>query len=427
MALFISGAMRSTATDVACLHAGLPPLRVLINQLCQRATLRMATLPETHPLKGRMRKAQRYVQRHRAPIHELIHAFDIQPDAFEVIGAYRPSHKEAPELQALIHGSKDEAKRYDRTNGAPVRLYSDGSAHNGGVRAAAALFRAGKAPKVLHLHLGDVEDHTVYEAEVAGMGLAMELLKQEVGRINRATLGVDNNAALRATEVIRPRSGHHLVRTLVRITRAARKSRPAMRLQAYWTPGHIGIEGNEFVDNHAKLAAAGKTSATRRLPRELRGAIPRSLAAAKQAYLATLDEKARLAWSSSPRYERLAMRDLRAGRAIRFFHKAARKLSRRQYSLIVQLWAGHVGLNSHLQRIGKANSADCPHCEGVAETVSHFLLECGHYQRERAVMQRNPRTSRSLVELLANPDSFKKVAQFVDSTGRLSQVFGNGI
>lgn len=210
------------------------------------------------------------------------------------------------------------------------------------------------------------------------------------------------------------------------ITWAALPSRPGLRLQPYWTPGHIGIEGNEYVDQHAKLAAAGKTSTAKRLPRELRGEVPRSLAAAKQAYLATIDEKARLAWSSSPRYVRLAMRDLRAGRAIRFFHKAAWKLSRRQYSMIVQLWVGHIALNSHLHRIGKAESSDCPHCEGAEETVSHFLLDCNHYCQERAVMRKNPRTSRSLAELLTNPESFKKVARFVDSTGRLKSVFGDG-
>ncbi|KLO04410.1 hypothetical protein SCHPADRAFT_792782, partial [Schizopora paradoxa] len=129
-------------------------------------------------------------------------------------------------------------------------------------------------------------------------------------------------------------------------------------------------------------------------------------------------------WAVSPRYEKIAMRDLRAGRPARFFHKAAAGLTRRQHSMIVHLRTGHIGLNSHLKRIGRLESGDCPHCAGREETVTHFLMECPKYAAARRVMQRNSRTSKSLVELLTNPESFKKVAHFVDATGRLKKVFG---
>lgn len=79
MAIFISGAMRTTATDVACVHAHLPPFKVLVNMLCQRATICMAMLPATHPLRAQMMRATHYVQRHRTPLHELIRAFDLRP------------------------------------------------------------------------------------------------------------------------------------------------------------------------------------------------------------------------------------------------------------------------------------------------------------------------------------------------------------
>ncbi len=146
MALFISGAMRTTATDVACLHAGLPPLRVLVNLLCHRAAIRMVTLPGSHPLKRAVQKASRYVQRHRAPLHELMHAFNLQPDHYEEIGSYRPPLEGAPTLETVIHSSRDVAKHFDREHAARVRMYSDGSSHHGGVGAAAALLKAGGAP-----------------------------------------------------------------------------------------------------------------------------------------------------------------------------------------------------------------------------------------------------------------------------------------
>jgi ribonuclease HI len=37
-----------------------------------------------------------------------------------------------------------------------------------------------------------------------------------------------------------------------------------------WTPGHVGIEGNEKADIEAKKAARGLTSETKSLPNTLR-------------------------------------------------------------------------------------------------------------------------------------------------------------
>ncbi|KLO10469.1 hypothetical protein SCHPADRAFT_794770, partial [Schizopora paradoxa] len=191
-----------------------------------------------------------------------------------------------------------------------------------------------------------------------------------------ATLGVDNQAALKSTEITRPRPGHHLVQKVERIVTAVRKQRPQLQMLGHWTPGHADIEGNELSDVQAKLAARGQSSPTKRLPKVFQKCLPHSAAARKQAYRKLAEETAASIWSNSPRYNRLAMRDLRMQRPPRFFHKAAAKLTRRQHSILVQLRTGHIGLNGHLFRIGKSISSDCPHCEGVTETVAHFLMAC---------------------------------------------------
>src|ERR1700723_3573891 len=84
--LAITGALRSTATDTADLHANILPIDLLLNKICHRAVLRMATLPPHHPLHKLLRTcAKRYVKRHRSPLHHLTHVFKIVPDDIETL------------------------------------------------------------------------------------------------------------------------------------------------------------------------------------------------------------------------------------------------------------------------------------------------------------------------------------------------------
>jgi hypothetical protein len=48
--LAITGALRSTATDILDLHANLLPTELLFHKVCHSATLRLKTLPPSHPL-----------------------------------------------------------------------------------------------------------------------------------------------------------------------------------------------------------------------------------------------------------------------------------------------------------------------------------------------------------------------------------------
>lgn len=59
MAIAIIGAMSTTAGDIAEVHAGLMPIQALINWTCQRAALRLATLPKEHPLHAPYKRASK--------------------------------------------------------------------------------------------------------------------------------------------------------------------------------------------------------------------------------------------------------------------------------------------------------------------------------------------------------------------------------
>jgi hypothetical protein len=61
------------------------------------------------------------------------------------------------------------------------------------------LTREGRELKILHFHLGPALQHTVYEAEVVGMILAVQLLRQEQGKLI-AVIGINNQVAILATQ-----------------------------------------------------------------------------------------------------------------------------------------------------------------------------------------------------------------------------------
>ena len=58
-----------------------------------------------------------------------------------------------------------------------IKVYMDGSGTNGKVGAAATLMQQGKPNRTLHYHLGLEKEHTVHEAELIGILLAIQLIK----------------------------------------------------------------------------------------------------------------------------------------------------------------------------------------------------------------------------------------------------------
>src|SRR6266481_6389547 len=92
----VTSALRTSATDVLELHANLPPIELLMHKICHRATLRLAALPECHPLHKIVRQcAHRDVKRHCSPLHQLLHTFTVHPGEVETVTpTVRPPNKE---------------------------------------------------------------------------------------------------------------------------------------------------------------------------------------------------------------------------------------------------------------------------------------------------------------------------------------------
>ena len=159
----ITGALRSTPTDSMEAHLNIPPFHLLVDRMIMRDATPLCTLPPSHPLHPHVKRAARWVKRHRSPLHEILAAYSLQPTEIETIAATRhPPGWRAP-CTVSISATKDDAandkQRWKEKDG--WRVYSDGSDIDRGVGAAAVLYAPGQAPKVLRYHIGASTDHSI--------------------------------------------------------------------------------------------------------------------------------------------------------------------------------------------------------------------------------------------------------------------------
>ncbi|KAL1739248.1 hypothetical protein HDZ31DRAFT_25388, partial [Schizophyllum fasciatum] len=199
-----------------------------------------------------------------------------------------------------------------------------------------------------------------------------------------------------------------------------------------WGKGHVGIAGNERADTEAKRAAQGESSPPDELPHFLRAdqPLPFSLSAMRQAHDQTLLRQWKASWEGSSSQARIAHIDksLPFTRFIR--HSRDMNLRRPQYSLLVQIRIGHIGLNAHLHKMKLVDSPNCPSCQerGILarETLRHFLFDCPTYRSDRTVMTRAlGRNARNLEAIFHDKKGIYALLRYVGRTRRLQHTFGD--
>jgi len=219
-ALAVTGGLRSSATDTldAMAYFLLAPL--LVDKACHRAMLCLATLPKEHPLHRIVNsKTTGKIKRHKSPMSSLLAAYKVDPKKVVKI----PTAARDPTLQGELPFDISIAEsREDSINEATcadeeVQIFTDGSALNGMVGAAATLTREGNPPRTLHLTLGPKNEHTVHEAELAGILLGMHLISTENHGSTTFALGVDNQAVISAFHSALRNPAHHLAREILKV------------------------------------------------------------------------------------------------------------------------------------------------------------------------------------------------------------------
>lgn len=179
----------------------------------------MSTLPPNHPLFKGIKSAYENCSFHNfestrkfpSPIHSLLKAFRTNPNRMEKILPVRHYTKWHPDVTTEIAEDSESALKADKDAQEDMRIYSDGSAIDEGVGAVAVLMRGKVEVDALRFHLGSVKNHTVYEGELVGMILAVELLRRKAGRKDSMALGADNQAAILATQAFNSKAGHYLM------------------------------------------------------------------------------------------------------------------------------------------------------------------------------------------------------------------------
>lgn len=129
MATAITGAMKTTSGDIAEVHANLQPTQSLMNnKICQRATMRIATLPENHPLHGPLKRTKKMVKKHPTQSHFLANHPGVKIQNLETISITRNHRKDTEIPNVDIIDDRNKTVTYHTNPKADVLIYTNGSA-----------------------------------------------------------------------------------------------------------------------------------------------------------------------------------------------------------------------------------------------------------------------------------------------------------
>ena len=424
--LAITGGLRTSPTDALNAHAFTLPLHLEIEKHLFRSAIRIATLSPQHPLHKPAKKcAARATKRHKAPLHDLMQTFNIKPNALETVATTggNPATRHKRPFKIEIAKDKKASVAADAEGMERIRVYSDGSAQEGKVGAAAVLIYPGKETRKLHYHLGTVEHHTVFEAELVGMILGLHLIKTQKSRTSYS-LGADNQAALTAAATPGNKSGHYLADLLLTAAFKLQKVNGTANysLLLRWTAGHMKIEGNEMADEEAKAAAEGLTSEALSLPRALRKPLKQNKSAAKQSHNSKLKAAWHKEWQKSPRAWKLKHIDpsLPSPKFLKLTSNP--EISRKGASWLYQIRTGHFPLNAYLHRFKRMESASCPACGHSNETPQHFILDCPAYAHERwSLISGKSQKNREYAAIIGKTENAIELIAYIQATGRLTR------
>jgi ribonuclease HI len=296
----ITGALSTTACDVADMHAELLPFHFLVDKFIHRATTRLAALPSTHPLSKAVASAKRRrTKRHTTPLMDLFYTFNVNP--LTIAKARNPGRVlgKTTWAQVSIAESREAALAANFDDRSDIQVYTDRSCVDGRVGAAAVLIRGRmNNRKIRKFFLGPASSYGIYEAELVGMLLALELIRSS-HHTHLASIVTNSQAALTTSQGHTNGCADYLVQAIATLTCRVKRKHPGIRISIWWIPSHSGVLGNKLADATAKAAAAGASSPRAKLPALLRHPLPISPSIIKSTFHKQLWDVALSAWHDS--------------------------------------------------------------------------------------------------------------------------------
>jgi ribonuclease HI len=182
-------------------------------------------------------------------------------------------------------------------------------------------------------------------------------------------------------------------------------------------PGHKNLRGNEMADLAAKAAHNNCLIVSANLSKEEK----------MREIVAALYKVWQTEWTNGMQVTGKGMKLANVRDKVGCWSWAFNQ-SRVIETVMAKLRLGHVGLNQHLHRFGMTDSDLC-RC-GAIETITHFLIECPRYNRDRQQLLNKLRkinVQMSIKNMLGGGDYKKEtqaeivevVASFLFNTGRL--------
>jgi ribonuclease HI len=321
-----------------------------------------------------------------------------------------------PNLTSHIATTKEEAtEQFSNLPGCPAtqHLYSDGSKTEHGIGAGVI---DPQCSCQLSLCLGDASQATVFEAELAGIQLALQLAATLPTTVTQVTIHLDNQHAILAC-MGRPTTqpAQHHILMIHSTLHTLQSSHPQTRFHLNWIPSHTGITGNEATDKIAKVAANNAA---------IDAATPPPFPAS-----ATVARKhARAHFTRLPKNQRHANhhRKMRGSTSSHHTVCLLSGMKRRQCSIMVQLQSGHVGLHSYLACFAHVDTPICERC-ATPETVEHYLTACKCHTLVQSELicsimchtnNEIKDKSKDVAMLLSHPDAIPITLQYIAATGR---------
>ena len=412
----ITGALRTTATTVLDYHAQLPPIHLQLNKTVHDATVRLACLPASHPLHDTFRRCRRIPASHLSTIHKLRKAFPHIDNLETIDPAFSDPSWILPAKIDIANNREEAIENIIASYPDHTLVFSDGSGYNDQVGAAAIAVDENGHEFERRKYLGPLSRHTVYEAEVAGIALAVDIIieMQVTGKI---AILLDNQAAITSMTKRKPHSGQALVKMAQESICNLINRHHEIELTIVWVPGHEGVEGNEKADRAAKEAAEGLSTDTYSPIPDLDDEPPASAAALKVNFKKAIPDLWKAEWKECKQFERIKKFDARPPSS--FIQKFYNGRNRADTSLITQFRANHVALPFYLHRIKAIDTPNCPRCN-VPDTVNHFLTKCLRHVDERIILRMKiGRRPMSLPTLLGIPKIMTHTLEFIHSTNRL--------